>query len=354
MKFSNAIVLAAIVACAGLPTSAVAEKRVQMTSPAAAAAAGVESSKFLETSSVLRRRHLRKLQDEDEMEELDEPDDEPENEMEEDEPEIDDKDTTEEEEEIDDEEPDEDDESEDEPEEKEDDESEEEAAVPANERECERFTDRVDQFEFECNALATEGQQVIEDNLKFRVITGGNGLVIKVSYEQETETETTETETEMGFDVRFDKLIEYKKGTFTETDADDEDEQDEIEVTDAEMENEMDEDVDEDMETENEMDEDTETPDADEGDEEEDIPVAEARQAAGGSSPVDNAYQWDMDTIIQEWDIEDWADLTPVTESSSGNLLTFSATALGGIAQFTFTISQATEGALSANSMKID
>ena len=50
------------------------------------------------------------------------------------------------------------------------------------------IADRTDEFEFECNALATEGQQVIEDNLKFRVTTSGNGLVIKVSYEQETGT----------------------------------------------------------------------------------------------------------------------------------------------------------------------
>ena len=181
------------------------------------------------------------------------------------------------------------------------------------------------------------------------------------------ETETTETESEIGFDVRFDKLIEYKKGSLIETEV--EDEQDEIEVSDG-QDNEMEDSDAPEMEDpepqEGEGDNEMEDSDAPEGEDEEmpeeempegedeDVPVAEARQAPSTSSAVDNAYQWDMDTVIQEWDITDWTELTPVSTSANGNLLTFSATALGGVAEFTFTISQSTEGVLSANSMKID
>jgi hypothetical protein len=153
---------------------------------------------------------------------------------------------------------------------------------------------------------------IIEDKLKFKVRVADNGVVIKVSLEQEAETETTETELEIGFDVRFDKLIEYKKGRV-------------VEEVDAE-------------------------------DKEDSEPTAVARQAGGGGgggSHYDNAYQFGQDTIIQEFDLSDWSGLSPVAESGSGNLLTFNATSFG-VAEFAFTIAQATEGAISANSMKID
>jgi hypothetical protein len=144
-------------------------------------------------------------------------------------------------------------------------------------------------FEFECNAKAEEGMQVIEDKLKFKIRPDRGGLVVSVMLQQEMENETMESETETGFDVRFDKLIEYRKQTASG--------------------------------------------------------VMTARSASS------EAYEFGVDEIVQEWDLDEWTDMSGVTVE--GDLLKFSATALG-IANFGFTIAQTYTGAISANRMKID
>jgi hypothetical protein len=424
MKFSNAIILAAIAACAGLSSSAVTERQSRRVFIAfrSAASAAVESAKFLESASTLRRRQLRKLQEDEEDAEGEETEELP---VEEEEPEPV---TPEEETEPEpiQEEPTEEEETEEEAEEtgvcdgmvcsvvdvvsknfdrvsdafrfahshKEDEtdevegdeegEDEAAAAIPTEARECQSFSKWIihafplvillwpivslnycsllqldDKINLSLNAmpwplkdnksLKTSSNSVslppamvllsmfpmnkrqvrrMNDSLPahcFDFVSGNHTHTMTYRFPR-VETNTTETETEVGFDVRFDKLIEYKKGSFTDTNAE-EDEQDEVDVAGGDEAN-----VD--------------------GEEAED-PIAEVRQAGGGSSPVDNAFQFESDTIIQEWDLNDWTKLSPVTTSTNGNLLTFSATALG-IADFTFTIAQATDGAISANSMKID
>lgn len=187
--------------------------------------------------------------------------------------------------------------------------------------------DRNDEFVFKCTALQSSSEtNVIEDELKFKVRVAKDGVVIKVSYEHQDQTNTTETETEMAFDVRFDKLVEYKKGKF-----------------------ELEEGIEEDVEVgEDEVEEPEDGP--------EDGPTAVARQSDGGSSittSTTEAFEFDLDTVIQEFHLSDWSGLSPVVESASGNLLTFNSSAFG-VVEFAFTIAQSSEGAISANSMKID
>jgi hypothetical protein len=136
--------------------------------------------------------------------------------------------------------------------------------------------------------MEVAGMQVINDKLKFKVRPDGGGLVVKVSLEQETESETMETEVETGFAVRFDKLYEYRKQTTS---------------------------------------------------------------GIMTRSASDDAYQFGTDEIVQEWDLDEWTDISGVT--TDGDLLKFSATALG-IAKFGFTIAQSDSADISANRMKID
>jgi hypothetical protein len=132
----------------------------------------------------------------------------------------------------------------------------------------------------------------IEDELEFKIKTATSGLVIEVSLEQESETDEMESETETGFEVRFDKLIEYRKGG---------------------------------------------------------VSSGIISRSAGSE-----AYEFGVDEVVAEWDMRDWSGFSAVSTSENGNLLSFSSSSLDGAAAFTFTIAQADEGAISANRMKID
>jgi len=171
------------------------------------------------------------------------------------------------------------------------DDSEDDSVGPTS-REC-TYSQEGTEVEFECKARSVGiDDTVYEDKLKYKIDLSRKGVVVKVGHDQEVENSETETETEMGFDVRFDKLIEYRKI-----------------IADG----------------------------------------VSARSAVGSTE----AYQFGVDEIVQEWDLAEWNDgLSDI--SSLNNLLRFSAAALGDVAQFDFTIAQADEGPLNANTIKID
>jgi hypothetical protein len=75
--------------------------------------------------------------------------------------------------------------------------------------------------------------------------------------------------------------------------------------------------------------------------------------SSGQTTPDNQAFHWEQDTIVQEWSMEDWEDFTQVVDD--GNLSTFSVSTPDAIATFTFTIARATENdVITANKMKID
>ena len=135
----------------------------------------------------------------------------------------------------------------------------------------------------------------IKDKIKFKVSAKKDGLKVKVEYETEVETATEETETETGYELVFDRLIEYRKSDNSTMDADD------------------------------------------------------------NSTTVffeDEAYEWDVDEIVQEWPLTKYDDFSDVVEE--GNLNKFSVSTEDGIATFYFTIARADTGDINANKMKID
>jgi hypothetical protein len=136
----------------------------------------------------------------------------------------------------------------------------------------------------------------IKDEIKFKVSAkGSDGLKVKVEYENEIETTTEETETETQFEIVFDRIIEYRKASSS---------------------------------------------------------VA-LLSTSGQTTPDEQAFHWEQDTIVQEWPMEDWEDFTQVVDD--GNRSTFSVSTPDAIATFTFTISRATEtDVITANKMKID
>jgi hypothetical protein len=135
----------------------------------------------------------------------------------------------------------------------------------------------------------------IMDEIKFKVsATGSDGLKVKVEYENETETTMEETETETQFEIVFHRIIEYRKA-----------------------------------------------------------PSSIAFSSSGQSTPDNQAFHWEQDTIVQEWSMDDWEDFTQVVDD--GNLSTFSVSTPDAIATFTFTIARATTSeVITANKMKID
>jgi hypothetical protein len=136
----------------------------------------------------------------------------------------------------------------------------------------------------------------IKDEIKFEVSAeGSDGLKVKVEYENETETTLEETETETQFEIVFHRIIEYRKAL-----------------------------------------------------------SSVALSSSGQETTPDNqAFHWEQDTIVQEWSMEDWEDFTQVVDD--GNLSTFSVSTPDAIATFTFTIARATESdVITANKMKID
>jgi hypothetical protein len=125
-------------------------------------------------------------------------------------------------------------------------------------------------------------------------IAKGEGLTVKVKYEQEIETQETETETETQYDVRFDRLVEYRKANAG----------------------------------------------------------LSARSGDTDSSDVDMAYEWDSDTIVQEMVMDNWQNFSAIAEE--GSLSTFSIANQDNTATFIFTVARDDSGSITANKMKID
>lgn len=51
----------------------------------------------------------------------------------------------------------------------------------------------------------------LKDKIKFKVEVDDRGLKVKISYEQEIETADAETESETEYEVRFDRIVEYRQ-----------------------------------------------------------------------------------------------------------------------------------------------
>jgi hypothetical protein len=154
------------------------------------------------------------------------------------------------------------------------------------------LAEEVDEVEFECKTKEKDDETEIEDKIKFQVkISKGEALKVKVKYEQEIETQETETETETQYDVKFDRVIEYRK-------ADN---------------------------------------------------VALSSRA---SLDVDMAYEWGRDTIVQELPLDNWQNFSAIVEQ--GSLSTFSVVSQDDVATFIFTIARDDSGNITANEMKID
>jgi hypothetical protein len=135
----------------------------------------------------------------------------------------------------------------------------------------------------------------IKDEIKYKVSAkGSDGLKVKVEYENEIQTTMEETETETQFEIVFRRMFEYRKA-----------------------------------------------------------PSSDAISLSGQTTPDDQAFHWEQDTIVQEWSMDNWEDFTQVVDD--GNLSTFSVSTPDAVATFTFTIARATEGdVVTANTMKID
>jgi hypothetical protein len=153
-----------------------------------------------------------------------------------------------------------------------------------------------DEIEFECKAKEEDEETEIKDKIKFKVkkIAKGEGLTVKIKYEQEIETEETETETETQYDVKFGRVVEYRKSNS----------------------------------------------------------VLSARATDTGNSDDDMAYEWDIDTIVQEWPLDNWQNFSAIADQ--GSLSTFSVATQDNTATFIFTIARDDSGDITANKMKID
>jgi hypothetical protein len=149
----------------------------------------------------------------------------------------------------------------------------------------------IDEVEFECKTKEEVEEADIKDKIKFQVkIANGEGLTVKVKYEHEIETQEAETETETQYDVKFDRVIEYRK--------------------------------------------------------------ADVASSRSGSSDADMAYEWDRDTIVQELPLDIWQDFSAIVDQ--GSLSTFSVASQDNTTTFIFTIARDDSGNVTANKMKID
>jgi hypothetical protein len=155
--------------------------------------------------------------------------------------------------------------------------------------------EEVDKIEFECKTKEDLNETEIKDKIKFQIAKGakGEGLTVKVKYEQEIETQEIETETETQYEVRFSRMVEYRKGN-----------------------------------------------------------GLTARTTDTGNSDVDMAYDWDSDTIVQEMPMDNWQSFSSIAEE--GSLSTFRIASQDNIATFIFTVARGDEGNITANKMKID
>lgn len=167
---------------------------------------------------------------------------------------------------------------------------------------CITIGQKKDKVEFECKSK-TENDMTeteIKDKIEFKVSAKKDGLKVKVEYETEVETATEETETETGYELVFDRIIEYRKIG---------------------------------------------------GD---DMSMTTTNTTTNTTTVLfeDDAYEWDVDEVVQEWPLDDFDDFSSVTEE--GNLNKFSVATKDGIATFFFTIARADTADITANKMKID
>jgi len=80
------------------------------------------------------------------------------------------------------------------------------------ERICE-IEESDDEVNFKCKSKTEDGATKIKDTISYEVRSDTRGLVVEVEYEQEIETSAEETETETEYEIVFDRIIEYQKGT---------------------------------------------------------------------------------------------------------------------------------------------
>jgi hypothetical protein len=156
---------------------------------------------------------------------------------------------------------------------------------------------KTNEAEFECKAKTTTAESEIEDKIKFKVKAKKDGaLKITIEYETETETDSLETETETQYTVVFNRLLEYRKAGSS------------LAISRSNN------------------------------------PELEGPQE----------FRWGQDEVVAEWDMVDFGEI--VALETDGGIKKFSASTLGDLATFTFTIHESSDDSMdvSANSMKID
>jgi len=81
-------------------------------------------------------------------------------------------------------------------------------------REC-KISEKPEEIKFKCKAKAnSEDGSKIKDEIKFGVKNDNKkGLKVKVEYEHKIKAQETETESETQYDIIFDKVVEYQKGS---------------------------------------------------------------------------------------------------------------------------------------------
>jgi len=71
-----------------------------------------------------------------------------------------------------------------------------------------------DEMEFACKAETQDGAEMeIEDEIEYKIQVSYKGVGVSVEYKQEIESEEMEQETETQFEIWFDRIIEYSKGS---------------------------------------------------------------------------------------------------------------------------------------------
>jgi hypothetical protein len=210
---------------------------------------------------------------------------------------------------------------------------------------------RSDEVGFACKTKEEDDETEIRDNIKFQVkIAEGEGLTVKVKYEKQkkaqkigtqNKTETDETETETQNDTVQDEQGIETQETETNTQYDKVNNEQEIETREAAT---------QEAETETATQYDVkfgrviEYRKAD---------VANSADAADtGSSDADMAYEWDRDTILQEIPLASWQNFSSVVEQDS--LSKFSIATQDNTTTFIFTIARGETDNITANKMKID
>ena len=134
----------------------------------------------------------------------------------------------------------------------------------------------------------------ISDEIKYKVEADRNGIEVKVEYEQEYEEETAGDEEEISVESETEFEITFEK-------------------------------------------------------------IIEYAKNKTSTSIEGEAYDWELDEIVQTLELGSWADFTAVANDTSNTVSYFSATTEDQIVSFNFTISRANQDEkLTANTMKID